>query len=248
MEIGKKCITLREHGFSIRKIAEDLGIAPSTVRWHIRHLPSISPTIKRQAKQREQILLMERSNDLAYFMGVFAGDGCLTRTGRSCKLLISCDQSHPYLIEEYTALLTRITGKTAKQRKHKNANCVEIYVYGIDLPNSLALPVGNKNTNGFVVPDWIYSADEYLKMFLKGLIETDGGVYKTFKNGGWYTYVHFVQKNTEVQKAFEIASYACGYPFVKQDATHYRLSSTKLADEMINNLDLTKKIRVYQYS
>lgn len=245
----EQCIALRLQGYSQNRIAEMLGVSQSTVRHHTRHLPAVKTprvTCRRSVSTPEPL---PPSSDFAYLLGVFAGDGNLAKLPRTCKLVVSCSTDYPDLIEGYADLIQQLTGltvkRTRKREKGRDTNCIDVYVYSQHLPAMLGLPCGAKVSSGFAVPDWIWHDDAYARAFLRGLIETDGGVYRTSHNGGTFWYCAFTAKVPAVVDAFSKAVVQLGYPF-KQYGPVFRLSNSDLTRRLIRELGITK-LKAYEY-
>ena len=136
-------------------------------------------------QHQESTKALSPSTDLAYLLGVITGDGCLSRTSRTYKLIISCTASHPELITAYSQLIESVTGRTARICSRNNGTYFEVCTYGNESPALLDIPVGKKSTMNYRVAEWIFSQPEYIRKLLRGLIETDGGIYHEYRNDGW---------------------------------------------------------------
>lgn len=134
----------------------------------------------------ETIMPLPPSVEFAYLIGVIAGDGCITRAGRGYKLEISCDAAYPELITIFQKLVSEVTGLPTSILKVKNKRCFRVVANSTKLPDLLGLPAGAKMTSGFAVPEWIFDEIQFVKAFVRGLIETDGTVARVYRHGGWY--------------------------------------------------------------
>ncbi|MDQ3813345.1 MAG: hypothetical protein M3347_05285 [Armatimonadota bacterium] len=244
----EQCIALREAGYSTYLIAETVGVSLSTVRYHVRGVKSKTDVIcKRPYVRKNQIIgtSLPPSEDLAYLIGVISGDGNLWANSRTCKLGISCDARYPDLIEKYMRLIERLTGRAPSVRARKGGSYFEICLYGKGLSTLLNIPCGAKASNGYAVPEWIFEKPEYVRKFLLGLIETDGGVYHEFRHGGWCSRCRFTAKYEPIMQAFLRASSLLGYNF-RRCGDDARLTITAEVKRLVTELDLTK-IRTYKY-
>lgn len=241
------CIALRRRGYSLRLIALELGVSASTVRHHVRDVVVGDVARVNRVYQRGKQLTgaLPPSDDLAYFLGVFSGDGSLTRQPRTFKLSISCDGRYPDLIEKYVRLIERLAGRVPKVASRKGGNYFEIYLYGCDLPVLLGVPCGAKSSNGYSVPGWIFTQPSYLKGFVRGLIETDGNVYHEYRNGGWFSRCRFTATHEPIMQAFLRATTLLGYNF-RHCGVDARLTVTAEVKRLALELDLTKE-RVFKY-
>jgi|GEM_PF-3089914 Predicted transcriptional regulator len=249
----EQCIALRLQGYSQYKIAEMLGVSQTTVRYHTRHLPSLKvPSVKREYSRARtpDPDPLPPSEDLAYFLGIFAGDGNLYRLpSGSYQLSICCDLRYPDLIQTYHELLERLTGCPVRvQERHKPgrpSTWAALVSYSAHFPILFDIPSGAKKSNGFEVPKWLFADKAYLRVFLRGLIETDGGVYCTYHNGGTLWYCAFTAKVPAVVDTFERAVVKLDYPFKRYGPT-FRLSNTSLVKQLITEIGVTKR-REYRY-
>lgn len=132
----------------------------------------------------------KHSSNLAEFMGIMLGDGSMGRLQISISLnsIKDLDYSH-YVVK----LCKSLFGHEPKVRKRNNANALEIYYNGANLTKlltKLGLVPGNKVKNQVDVPDWIKSNQKYKIRCLRGLMDTDGGIFihKYKVNGKIYIY------------------------------------------------------------
>jgi len=248
-----ECIALRRQGHSLRLIAETLGVSQSTVRYHTRNLQRGEKTLQTRAYRRADAVTLNAISpceDAAYLLGVIAGDGGLAATSRTCKLSIACDLRYPHLIEKYVALVERVVGKKTsvvlRAKGGKAPTWADVYVYHKDIAKFLDLPCGSKMLNLVTFPEWLWTEQAYARAFLRGLIETDGGVYRTYHNGGEYWYCLFTAKVAGVVDAFEKSVVYLGYEF-KRSGPQFRLSKTAKVKALVAELELSK-VRCYRYN
>jgi hypothetical protein len=183
---GDEVRSLCAESWSQRKIAEHLRISRSCVRHHCKDIAVKSPTQKRgywrATMSAEEPL--QPSVNLAYLTGVICGDGCIYKLPRTYQLSISCDTQYPDLIETYIALIHSVLGRPASKHATAKANCVQVRVASKSLPVILGIPTGAKQQDS-PVPEWIFTDLDYVRPFIRGLIETDGNIYHEYRNGGW---------------------------------------------------------------
>jgi len=240
----EQCIALRTQGYSLRYIAEALGVSQATVRYHTRAVLSPEdPISRREASAPTQPL--PPSESLAYLIGVISGDGSLSQQPRTYKLAIACTTAYPGLIETYTRLITDLTGYRARVLTRPEGNWVEVRTYGKHLPLLLGLPCGAKKLSGFTVPEWVFDQAAYVRGFLRGLIETDGGVYRTYHHGGNFSYCVFTARHEILMEAFLRGVVYLGYEFRRRGDTA-RLSRTAEVARFVEEVGITK-LREYRY-
>lgn len=227
------------------RIAGQMGISASTVRHHTRDLKveTTHKCVYRRASQSEAVAL-PFSSDLAYLIGVICGDGCLTQLPRTCQLIISCDARYLELTAKYVDLIEKLVGRKPSVLTRKNGSYFEIRLANKSFSTMFGLPVGAK-AHDYPVPEWIFEDLNFVRPFLRGLIETDSGVYHEYRNGGWCSRCLFTNKCDSIMRAFLRGSAALGYNF-RHVPTQFQARLTISAQVIIfaKELDLTKE-RVY---
>ncbi len=141
---------------------------------------------------RKEINYPRHSNELAEFIGIMLGDGGMPGNH---QLTITFNKKED---EEYVKYICSILKKLFSVnyfiRKRKDSNGADIVVSSSNLVEFLlkeGLIAGNKIRNQIDVPTWIYKRIEYQKSCLRGLIDTDGGLYlhRYYSNGKKYGYL-----------------------------------------------------------
>jgi hypothetical protein len=140
---------------------------------------------------REYNIPSLKSEELAEFMGIMLGDGGITSTQFSITLNSIADASY---IEYVRNLLRLLFGVDAYIGKRKEANAVVFTLSGVRLITFLktcGLKVGDKVRNQVDVPQWVKDSTVFSRLCLRGLMDTDGGVFRhTYKvNGKNYCYL-----------------------------------------------------------
>ena len=158
------------------------------------------------------IKTVEKSEDLAEFIGVLLGDGSLCR---NC-ISIACDKRWNDYIEYLKVLFTQLFGVDFKVRIHPLKNVVYLYFYSkkmMEMLLDLDLKRGDKIFNKIIIPSWIKENALYLKRCLRGLIDTDGCVY--FCKREKRIYVGFTNHNIPLLEDFKVCAKKVGYSFAK---------------------------------
>jgi hypothetical protein len=114
-EVRRNAIALMERGVSLRSISMSTGVNRATLRdWreHPERSPNPRATCPRCANRPA---LPEPHADYAYLLGLYLGDGCISRGGARDKevwrLRIICADAWPGLIRECErAMLGRLPG------------------------------------------------------------------------------------------------------------------------------------------
>jgi hypothetical protein len=147
-----------------------------------RYCLTCSPYGEHNTKQLHNLTTqptpLEPSCDLAYLLGVIAGDGCIYKHKRTCELIITCDTRYPDLIAIYSNLVAKLIPGRVRVVYAKNRKYASIRICNSHLVSLTGLSTGPKAHSGFELPEWVFSSTTYVKWLMRGLIETDGGVYK----------------------------------------------------------------------
>lgn len=98
--------------------------------------------------------------------------------------------------------------------QHSNqGNYTVIRIINKALPGLLGVPSGAKVKNGYSVPEWIFSSLDFVKPFLRGLIETDGGIYIIHRGAATGWHIHFTAYYEPIMQAFLRGAQMLGYKF-----------------------------------
>jgi DNA-binding transcriptional regulator WhiA len=139
----------------------------------------------------KDIAYPSHSTELAEFIGIMLGDGGL-RSPYQCAVTYNgkTDQAHARFIISLVKELFNISCSIQKKKKN---NGVDILICSSNLVSFLlkeGLILGNKVVNQIKVPEWICSNALYRSACLRGLMDTDGSVYRHEyrSNGKIYSY------------------------------------------------------------
>ena len=105
-----------------------------------------------------------------------------------------------------------------------------------------AVGKGSKEEQGSRVPNWIHADEHYSKLCLKGLLQTDGSVYKD----RGYTMVNFTNTNEiladDVMRMIERIGYQPRkYRALQKTGTYkYTIRLAKEVEQFIDQIKITK--------
>jgi len=135
----------------------------------------------------KKIRYPKESIELAEFYGIMLGDGNLTKI-KSYKIgtyqaRISGDSrfDREYLLNYVKPLIEKLFSIEVVYFKVKNKNTFVLVATSrkiVEFLESKGFVPGNKIKNQLVIPNWINSNREYVKACIRGLYDTDGGIYK----------------------------------------------------------------------
>ena len=140
------------------------------------------------------------TNELAELVGILLGDGHIGRSQWSITLNSIKDAKYSKFVQQLVNSLF-LFHPTKRKRKHMHA----IVIYGggkrsINYFQKIGLHMGNKVKQQVGVPDWIIQNKNYSVACLRGLMDTDGGIFlHTYKvNGKSYAYTKLCFANRSI--------------------------------------------------
>ena len=129
----------------------------------------------------QKVILPPMSENLAEFLGILYGDGCLGNYG---YLIDICGDSkadflyHTTRIKPLLCVLfglePRLWFDKDKQGMHTRLTAKAVHSH---ISNSFSFPIGEKKGR-MSIPNEIYENDNYKRAFIRGLFDTDGGVHR----------------------------------------------------------------------
>lgn len=131
-------------------------------------------------KQKKKITIPKNNEDVSEILGVILGDGHLER--KTLTITGNC-----YEIEHYNYLkkkIKEIFGLNAVISKIKKQNSIQLKIHSVELIKFLisnSFVLGNKIKNKESLPKWIFEKEEFIHGTLRGLFDTDGGIYQKQK-------------------------------------------------------------------
>src|SRR3989344_6137035 len=155
----------------------------------------------------------EFTEELAEFLGVVLGDGNIYHKDSCCQLRIVGNKikDKEYFIQRILPLIEKLFEIKAKLREGKN-NCIIAYVYNKSMIQKLenfGLQPGNKLKNQVRIPEWIFNERKYIIACVRGLIDTDGCVFKKYAGPG-RPQIEFYSRIKSLQADFERAMRVVG--------------------------------------
>lgn len=127
---------------------------------------------------RKKIRCPARSVELAELIGIMLGDGGLP-DNHQFTISFNYETDHEYA-DYVRKIIMTLFGTSSYIHRRKDSKGADIVVSSTNLVEFLikqGLIAGNKVRNQIGVPDWIYEIMEYRVACLRGLMDTDGGVY-----------------------------------------------------------------------
>lgn len=152
-----------------------------------------NPELYPHFRDKKEILLPEKSPRLAELVGILLGDGGIT----DLQVTVTSHLKETEYSRFVSGIFTGLFGVEAPIRARESIGVHVITVSSVALVEfllNLGLEKGNKMEQQVGVLEWIFSDEEYMRACIRGLMDTDGGVYPhSYKVGG--KMYHYVKMN-----------------------------------------------------
>lgn len=135
----------------------------------------------------KEIMFPKDSEELAEFYGIMLGDGNLNKTKSyrvgtyMIRIVGDYRFDKEYLINYVKPIIEKLFSIRVRIGKYKKENGMFIEAHSVRLVEFLEkkeFKSGNKIKNQVTIPLWISANKQYLKACLRGLIDTDGSIFK----------------------------------------------------------------------
>ena len=190
----REIVRLHKDGISQNKIHKILGFDRTTIR---QILKDPEDYIKKSIPEFNLDNIDRQS--YAFILGVYLGDGCISKTHKPnvLRLRIALDVKYKKLNEEVISELKILfpNNKISYNVVGETNGCI-ISLYSTNLLTLFPQhDTGKKHERPIILEDWQREIiDEYNVEFLKGLIYTDGSFYYS----GKYEYCNFTNKSMDI--------------------------------------------------
>ncbi len=131
----------------------------------------------------KRIIIPDKIEDFAEFLSIVLGDGYLNSKGLRVVSEYPFEVKHMEYVKQQMERLFNL--KSRIYLSSTNDNTVVLNCYSIELVKLLqnnGLSIGNKIDNGSSLPNWIFKKKNYVYAALRGLFDTDGGIFEKQKN------------------------------------------------------------------
>lgn len=118
------------------------------------------------------------TDELAEYVGIMLGDGGLTLA--FCGITLNSEADSQY-IHFVRSLANNLFGKEPKGYQRKDSKAFLLYYNSVMLSSylqTIGLQIGNKVKHQVGVPSWIRAKESFEIACLRGLMDTDGGVFQ----------------------------------------------------------------------
>jgi hypothetical protein len=223
-------------GLNDCEIARMTGVPRSTVRdWRVGKVPM-------RAGGRCEICAGKSLDTpgaaYAYLLGMYLGDGCISRHPRAYRLRITLDHRYPGIVQECAKALRAVRpGHRAWIGKHSRG-CVELSMYYGHWP--CLFPQhgpGRKHLRRIELVQWQQEIVEpHRRALVRGLLHSDGCRVVANDRGVLSVRYHFSNLSVGIQRIYTDSLDALGIPWTQpsyRDIAVYRKRATAFLDEFV---------------
>jgi intein/homing endonuclease len=147
------------------------------------------------------------NEDTAEIIGIMLGDGNITVSNGSHTTTITLHVKEA----KYAQIISRMIRRTFFQNptisKMKNKNALRMRVYRKTFVNELCLlglEEGDKMRGRIGIPEWVFGRKDFLRSCVRGLIDTDGSVYRLTPH--WPNLIQITFKNNNKKLLRDVRS------------------------------------------
>jgi hypothetical protein len=191
---------LAGEGRNASEIARRTGIPRTTVRDWLR-LPIIAGPTRLAADVPEP-----PAAEYAYLLGMYLGDGCISRDRRCHRLRIATDAAYPGITAECARAMQAVVPRNhvAVRRRTDGSRTVDVSAYSKSWPSLFPQHgAGRKHERRIALAEWQQRiVDDEPEMFLRGLIHSDGCRVLNRVNGRAYPRYLFSQRSADIREIF----------------------------------------------
>ena len=238
----ERVLALLAEGCSDVEVGRRTGIPRTTVRdWRRGRIPG---RLSVGSRSRACPICMPGSQTLpereyAYVLGLYLGDGCVSRQPRSYQLRIFLDAAYPGIVDECRRSLeaVRPDNKVWVGRR-KTCRCDVVAVCSKHWPCLLPqMGPGRKHNRPIRLQEWQQVVvDRERHAFIRGLIHSDGCRVVANDRGVRSVRYHFSNKSEDIKRIFCENLDALGIHWTRpcdRQIAVYRKACTALLDEFV---------------
>lgn len=174
----------------------------------------------------------------SYLLGLYLGDGCISRHPRAWRLRIVLDDKYPRIIDRCReAMDALMPGQQAATLRRPN-NCTEVSLYSKHWP--CLLPQhgpGKKHLRPIRLEPWQeVLVKQATEEFIRGLIESDGCRVVANDRGVRSVRYHFSNRSDDIRALFCAALDELGIPWTRPrwfEVAIYRKAAVARLDEFV---------------
>ncbi|OBG32443.1 hypothetical protein A5671_07400 [Mycolicibacter heraklionensis] len=177
-------------------------------------------------------------NGYSYLLGLYLGDGCISRYGRVWRLRITLDAKYPDIIERCKRTIDAVTSGQRAAAYSRSDNCAEVYLYSKHWP--CLFPQhgpGKKHHRPIRLEPWQRAlVNQATEEFIRGLIDSDGCRVVANDRGVRSVRYHFSNRSDDIRGLYCAALDRLGIPWTQNsryEIAVYRKAATARLDEFV---------------
>ena len=178
------------------------------------------------------------SDAYSYLLGMYLGDGYISKSLRVWRLRITLDKKYPGIIESCRGAIDKIMLGQSATVSPRKTGCVDVSLFSKHWP--CLFPQhgpGPKHLRPIVLEAWQQAhVDAATEDFVRGLIHSDGCRVVANDRGVASVRYHFTNHSTDIRNLFCAALDALGIPWTQNSRymiAVYRKAATARLDEFI---------------
>jgi hypothetical protein len=152
---------------SVKKISETMKRKhiDNFAEWRIK--AKLTGVIQDSSKE------LNKTDDLAFLIGLILGDGNIYRFPRTECLRITLGTDKPKLAFYTVRIIEKVLKKSPSIIKRNNSNCYNVTFCQKNLSQRLEVPSGARGKVDIKFPKWVWGEESYLLSILRGLFEAE---------------------------------------------------------------------------
>lgn len=189
----------------------------------------------------------------SYLLGLYLGDGCISRIRRVWRLRIVLDTKYPSIIERCRQAIDTLMPSQRASVMQLPKDCVEVSLYSKHWP--CLFPQhgpGKKHTRLIRLEPWQQVlVNQATEEFILGLIHSDGCRVVANDRGITSIRYHFTNMSEDILGLFTAALDAVGIPWTrssKKIVSIYRKAATARLDEFVGPKDRAVPLNGVHYT
>ena len=178
----------------------------------------------------------------SYLLGLYLGDGCISRIRRVWRLRVVLDTKYPAIIDRCREAIDMLMPTQRARVMQLPKNCVEVSLYSKHWP--CLIPQhgpGKKHTRRIALEPWQRAlVDQATEEFILGLIHSDGCRVVANDRGVMSIRYHFSNRSEDIIGLFTAALDALDIPWTRSTkyiVSIYRKAATARLDTFIGPKD-----------
>lgn len=176
--------------------------------------------------------------EYSYLLGLYLGDGCISRSRRVWRIRIVLDAKYPAIIDRCREAIDSVMPGQRAAVKKMPTNCFEVGLYSKHWP--CLLPQhgpGRKHNRLIALEPWQQAlVDQATEDFVCGLIHSDGCRVVANDRGVRSIRYHFSNRSKDIIGLFTAALDQLGIPWTRSTkyiVSVYRKAATARLDEFV---------------